>query len=47
MLQRESLFSLKVRAFYGDGGRIVKVKMKKANYARGFEVPTKMSISKW
>ena len=46
MLQRESLFSLKVRVFYGDGGRIVKLKIKKDDYARGFEVPTKKSERK-
>ena len=27
--------------FSGDGGRIVKVKVKKDNYARAFRMPTK------
>jgi hypothetical protein len=30
--------------FYGDGGRIVKVKIKKDNLAQGFMKPTKMNI---
>jgi len=43
LLYCEEEFSLKERVFYGDGGRIIKVKVKKDGYARAFNVPTKMN----
>lgn len=33
--------------FYGDGGRIAKVKIKKDDYARAFKIATKKRESKW
>lgn len=42
VLQRVSLFSLNVKVFYGDGERIVKVKIKVDDFARAFELPTKI-----
>jgi len=42
LLYCEEEFSLKERAFYGDGGRIIKVKVKMVGYARVFNVPTKI-----
>ena len=44
LFQRETLFSLKVRAFYGDGERKVKVKVNGDDNAQVCKVPTKKRV---